>query len=140
MGFNRERIKALFGQAVRFGAVGLLNTAVDFMLFTVALKVLLLPELISQVIGYSGGVINSFFCNRAFTFRARHVRSMGAFSLFVLVNLVSLGISLLVLHGLRSTTAIGVYPAKIAATAMSWAINFAGSRWLVFKKAEEGRT
>ncbi len=140
MGFDREKIKALAGQAVRFGAVGFLNTAIDFALFTLVLKVFGLPELISQAIGYSGGVINSFFVNRVFTFRARHVRSLGAFSLFVLINLVSLGVSLLVLYGLREAFPIGVYPAKIIATVMAWGINFSGSRWLVFRNPEEGRT
>ena len=139
MGFDKEKIKSLLGQAVRFGAVGFLNTAIDFLLFTLALKVFMLPELISQVIGYGGGIINSFFVNRVFTFRARHVRSFGAFSLFVLINLISLGVSLLVLYGLRETFTIGVYPAKIIATVMAWGINFAGSRWLVFGKAKEGR-
>jgi len=137
MGFDREKIKPLIGQAVRFGAVGFLNTAIDFGLFTLALKVFLLPELLSQAIGYSGGVVNSFFVNRVFTFNARHVRSFGAFSLFVLINLVSLGVSLLVLYGLRETFTIGVYPAKAIATVMAWGINFSGSRWLVFK-AKEG--
>lgn len=137
---DRDRIRALLGQAVRFGAVGFLNTAIDFLLFTLALKVFLLPELISQAIGYGGGVVNSFFVNRVFTFRARHVRSVGAFALFVLVNLISLGVSLLVMYGLREALPIGVYPAKVIATVFAWGINFAGSRWLVFGKAKEGRT
>lgn len=140
MGLDRERIKPLAGQAVRFGAVGFLNTAIDFALFTLALKVFGLPELVSQAIGYGGGVLNSFFVNRAFTFKARHVRSLGAFSLFVLINLVSLGVSLLVLYALREAFPIGVYPAKLIATVMAWGINFAGSRWLVFGRAKEGRT
>ena len=140
MGIDREKIRSLFGQILRFGAVGFLNTAIDFALFTLALKVFILPELVSQAIGYGGGVINSFFVNRIFTFKARHVRSVGAFSLFVLINLVSLGVSLLVLYGLRETFTIGVYPAKAIATVTAWAINFSGSRWLVFGSPREGRT
>lgn len=133
----KEKVRPLAGQLVRYGAVGLLNTGIDFLIFTVCLKVFLFPELVSQAIGYSSGVVNSFFMNRAFTFRAKHVRSIGAFLTFVLINLVSLGASLLVMHALRSAFAIGVYPAKIIATFISWTINFVGSRWVVFGKSEE---
>lgn len=135
---GREKIKPLMGQAVRFGAVGVLNTGVDFLMFTLSLKVFLFPLLLSQAIGYSCGVVNSFFVNRVFTFRAREVRSFGAFSVFVLINLVSLGVSLLVISWLENAFAVNVYLAKIAATAAAMAINFVGSRWLVFGKAKEG--
>lgn len=136
----KEKIRPLLGQMVRFGAVGFLNTGIDFLMFTLCLKVFLFPELVSQAIGYSCGVINSFFVNRAFTFRARHVRSIGAFSVFVLINLVSLGVSVLALYALRNTGAIGVYPAKIVATIAAWTINFTGSRWIVFGKMGESHT
>lgn len=139
MGLDRDKIKPLIGQVLRFGTVGLLNTGVDFLMFTLCLKVFVFPLLLSQAIGYGCGVINSFFVNRAFTFRAREVRSFGAFSVFVLVNLVSLGVSLLVISWLENAFTINVYLAKIAATAAALAINFVGSRWLVFGKAKEGR-
>lgn len=140
MGADKERIKPLMGQALRFGAVGILNTGVDFLMFTLCLKVFVFPLLVSQAIGYGCGVINSFFVNRVFTFRAREVRSFGAFSVFALINLVSLGVSLLVISWLENTFAMNVYLAKIVATAAAFSINFVGSRWLVFGKAREGRT
>ena len=53
---------------------------------------------------------------------------------FFLVNLVSLGLSTLLLNYLETGANLSVYLAKAGATICSMAINFIGSKLLVFKK------
>ncbi|MEM6488245.1 MAG: GtrA family protein [Pseudomonadota bacterium] len=58
----------LVRQAVRFGAVGLVNTAIGLGLIWLAMW-LGVPALSANAIGFSVGVLVSFVLNRAWTFR-----------------------------------------------------------------------
>lgn len=57
-------------QALRFGAVGILNTAIGFTLIVLAMWAGAAP-LPANAIGYAGGLIVSFILNRAWTFGRR---------------------------------------------------------------------
>jgi putative flippase GtrA len=56
---------------LRFGAVGLLTTAIDVGLFSVLTR-LSLPILPSNLASYSCGIATSYALNRRFTFKAGH--------------------------------------------------------------------
>ena len=80
-------------QLVKFGLVGLLNTAIDLGVFTLLTAAVRLDSVISHVISYSCGVINSYYWNRTWTFQKKGKFHPAEFLKFVLVNLVSLGAS-----------------------------------------------
>ncbi len=120
-------------QLVKFGLIGFFNTALDFGIFALLSKATdLLPE-VSHVISYSCGVINSYFWNRTWTFHKKGRSHPMEFAKFVLVNLISLGISTLVLSFLSSGAGLSVYPAKLGAIACSLTVNFLGSKLIVFR-------
>jgi len=121
-------------QIIRFGLVGLLNTAVDFGVFTLLTAAVGMGYAISHVISYSCGVINSYFINRFWTFKQKGKGHPLEFVKFVLVNLVSLGLSSLVLMLLEERAGFSVYLAKLGAIFCSMAVNFAGSKLFVFKE------
>lgn len=85
--------KESLGQFLKFALVGVLNTVVDFLVFQL-LNLTLGWTYLAQVIGYSAGVLNSYFWNSRWTFRKEHQRSAREAAAFVVVNLVSLGVSL----------------------------------------------
>ena len=142
--------KESLGQFLKFALVGVLNTVVDFLVFQ-------LLNLTLGWIGYSAGVLNSYFWNSRWTFRKEHQRSAREAAAFVVVNLVSLGVSLGVLwlcrnpFGITDAWVEGWIPAwlggfvkgdtiaKLIATPCAILVNFIGNKLFVFRaKPEKG--
>lgn len=124
-----------YKRLIRFAVVGVINTGVDVLLFTVLREFFGLHRSICQVVGYTAGTLNSFAMNKLWTFENKEAgrKTVGQAIRFITVNAVSLGASLLVLELLNKELAINIYGAKGAATAVSWAINYAGYRLWVFQ-------
>lgn len=79
MGFLNSKIGQSFLQFVRFGIVGLSNTAIGYLIYVVALffmqRMGLFPNtdyLAAQVISFFMSVLWSFYWNRRFVFRAEN--------------------------------------------------------------------
>lgn len=66
-----KNLRAAFIQFLKFNAVGLLNTLIDFVIFTL-LNSLGMVYALAQVISYSAGTANSFILNKKVTFRDRN--------------------------------------------------------------------
>jgi putative flippase GtrA len=120
-------------QLIKFGLVGFLNTAVDYGVFALLTMVFRLDSIISHVFSYSCGVINSYYFNRIWTFQRKDRVYSAEFLRFIIVNLISLGTSTLVLNSLETQAGLSSYLAKIGAVICSMAINFAGSKFVVFR-------
>ena len=93
--------KKSIGQLLRFGLVGVSNTLVDLIItrllqggFGLLTSAVLLTYYIPKVIGYACGVLNSYLLNSNWTFRAEKRRDAREIGSFLLVNLVTLGLSL----------------------------------------------
>ena len=137
-------------QFLKFAVVGVLNTVVDFLVFQL-LNLTLGWMYMAQVIGYSAGVLNSYFWNSRWTFRKEHKRSAREAASFLVVNLVSLGVSLGVLWACKNLLGItdawvagwvpawlggfvkGDTVAKLIATPCAIVVNFIGNKLFVFR-------
>ncbi len=121
-------------QFLKFNAVGLLNTLIDFAVFTL-LHSLGMINTPAQIISYSAGTANSFVWNKKVTFRDRNA-GKGSDRLqlvkFIVLNLVVLGISVLLMHLLTDSFGLQVLIAKVLVTFVTVIINFFGSRMWVF--------
>ncbi len=117
---------------IKFNAVGLINTAVDFLVFTllVALKLHYIP---AQIISYACGTLNSYIINSRWTFGDRR-DSAARVVAFVLVNLAALGVSIGIQAVLNGQFGFGEIVSKLIALPFSIAVNFIGNRLFVFKK------
>ena len=90
-----DEAKRSFVQLIKFAIVGVMNTLVDFLVYTVLTlifgtgddNVLLLG--LFTLIAYACGVLNSFILNTHWTFKSEYQRSLREKLLFVAVNLVS---------------------------------------------------
>lgn len=81
-------------QLVRYGLVGVINTAITFSVIVV-LMYLGVSAVTSNVIGYAFGLLNSYLMNRQFTFNApkaqkRALRFLSGFFIAYGLNLVAL--------------------------------------------------
>lgn len=124
---TRESLRSF----IVFGLVGILNTGVDVTVFTL-LTWWGLPWLAAQVVAYGCGVLNSFLLNRKFTFKQQGALTKGLLR-FILLNVVTLGIISACMASLHDQMGIQLWISKGAATLLGVVLNFAGSRWWVFR-------
>jgi len=120
----------------RFSMVGVLNTAVDFLMFTLCQSVFSLGYSLSQIIGYSFGVINSFVMNKKWTFDDRKVnkKTFHEFMQFAVVNFISLSITIIAMNVLVKNLNVGVYTSKIIITLLAQITNYLGYKLWVFNE------
>ncbi|MCX7667635.1 MAG: GtrA family protein [Atribacterota bacterium] len=121
-----------FIQLLKFGLVGIANTLIDFGIFVLLHGYLQVFYAFAQVISYSCGMANSYFLNKFWTFQSRRAIQFHEVFKFVAVNLLSLGVSLLLLYLVRGRGSWGVVESKIFATSGSLLVNFVGNKFWVF--------
>lgn len=119
---------------IRFGIVGVINTGVDFGVFTLYSTVFAGDPLIGQVLGYSAGFANSFIMNKLWTFESNKSKISTRIQLlkFAAVNLISLCLSLAVLSLLNGYLGMNKYFAKVIATGVTQIVNYIGYKIWVF--------
>lgn len=126
--------KSKFLELIKFGIVGVLNTLVDFVIYTILVFLFNMLPSISQGISYSAGIVNSFILNRRWTFKqAKESNTKKQAMKFILVNGVSLAASSFVIGLLTTTLGFNVIIAKLIVTALTQVINYLGYKLIVFK-------
>ena len=119
-------------RALKFGAVGIVNTALDVGLFSVLTLAVGIKATAPNVISYSTGKAMSFALNRAWTFRDRNrQRPWRRLGLFATGNLVGLALSTAVVASL--VRAWGPLPAKAVSVGFTFAWNYVFANFIVFK-------
>ena len=92
-----NKLRTLFAELAKFGLVGLLSFAVDLIVFNAMLAATDKP-LTSKIVSTVIAATNAFFLNRHWSFKHRTRTSLRReYGLFVMLNAVGLGISLLCL-------------------------------------------
>ncbi|MUT67655.1 GtrA family protein [Paenibacillus sp. NEAU-GSW1] len=128
--------KALL-QFLLFNLVGLINTAVDFAVYSLLVWADM-NYMASQVVSYLAGMANSYLMNSKITFRkpsAERVESVfdkAQAVRFVMLNMVVLGVGLALLFVGKDTLGWHAIVAKIVVTCITVVLNFVGSKWWVF--------
>ncbi|MBN2510084.1 MAG: GtrA family protein [Spirochaetales bacterium] len=122
-----------FRQFIKFNIVGVINTAIDFAVFTL-LNLAGVFYLAAQVVSYFCGLVNSYILNRFWTFAHRGKFDALQALKFLGVNLAALGTSLAVLYLLKDVFGFTVLTGKLVSTGFSLIVNFCGNRWWVFNK------
>jgi len=118
---------------LRFCTVGLGNTAIDFTAFFL-LTLGGIPYLLAQALAYVAGIVNSYFLNRRWTFRVvRKANALEAGS-FIIVNGLSLLVSLGLLAVLHDENQLSLWLSKFIATGGGLVVNYIGNRLWVFSE------
>lgn len=152
-----------FIQLIKFALVGVLNTLVDFLVYTLLVLVFGISENnvfmigLFTLIAYACGVLNSFILNTRWTFRQEYKRTAKERVMFVVVNIVSWGLSYLLVWLFSNHVFAGssitdwvcsligfTTPEKVSkvvsilskllATPFVIIVNFLGNKLLVFNK------
>ena len=117
----------------KFGITGVLNTIVDFLIYTACIEIFkLIPE-ISQIFAYSVATVNSYLINKHWTFRNNKTYKKSEILKFILVNTVSMTLSTLGIYIFYNKLGINEYLAKIPVACITILINYFGNKILVFE-------
>ncbi len=129
-----EKLKKLFAQAVRFSLVGVINTLLDFSIFSLLTLAPLFAAhyVYAQAISYSLGVACSLVLNKLWTFQQKEPMKPRQIAFFLLVNLAALGVSSGALN-LYQLWGLAPMLAKILSVPFSLGVNFIGNKLFVFK-------
>lgn len=119
-------------EGIKFGIVGVANTALDFSLFWILVTYLSVQPLLANTASYSVGVFNSFFLNKFWTFgsAAQRADSVRQFSSFALVSIVSLALSNAILW--IASLFLALIYAKGVSICGTFIFNFLASKFFVF--------
>src|SRR5437867_6019403 len=107
----RESIISRLLRPLRFGIVGLLNTALGLAVIFAAKAVLGLGDFAANLSGYGVGLMCSFLLNRSWTFR-NEGRAYAAFWRFGIAFAVAYGLNLATVFGLRDAMGANSYLAQ----------------------------
>jgi putative flippase GtrA len=131
-------------QFIKFGLVGVMNTAVDFIVYTL-LMVAGVHYLAAQVVSYAAGTVNSYVVNKLWTFNkgkeggqtgkaAPLTANRAEFVRFAVLNAGTLLLSLALLYLLKSGLELPALLAKLLVTVVTVMVNYIGSKLWVFRK------
>lgn len=125
--------RAGLAQFLRFGLVGLANTATTYLVIWLLHGPLGVPA--ASAIGYGAGVVQSFLLNRFWTFSTTRPQGDGRLGgealRFVAVNLACGGLFTLV--NSLAEPHIGLLPATLAGVALVTPLGFILNRFIVFR-------
>lgn len=123
-----------FKHLSRFSMIGVINTLIDFTVFSILHSLFGVSYVLSQGLGYSIGVANSFILNKKWTFsdRKANKKSIHEFFQFVVVNLISLIITMMAMNLLVESLNLNVYISKVLVTILAQVTNFLGYKLWVF--------
>jgi putative flippase GtrA len=127
---NNEKYKSI----IKFGCVGCLNTMFDFGIFSLLNSFFGINYVISQIVSYSSGTLNSFILNKFWTFNDTKTNKKTTKEIvqFIVVNSASLGVSIIGLSILMKDSSMNPFFAKIIAMVLAQVVNFLGYRFWVF--------
>ncbi|EPZ48126.1 GtrA family protein [Alicyclobacillus acidoterrestris] len=132
--FKIARLVSLLRQISLFCVVGFTNLLVDTAAYYSAYHYAHMNYLAAQVISYPCGAINSYFLNRRLTFAKRDSFNVYEMVKFGMLNVLSIFGSLLALFVADHSLHVSLSFSKVAANGTALCMNYAGSRWWVFRR------
>lgn len=133
-----RKLRVLHHTFVRYGLVGLFNTAIGLGSIYIAMTVLGLGYAPANALGYSIGILASFALNRNWTFASRETRSTIQFVKFVLVLGVAYFCNLLAVALLVPSFSRHPIVAQALGTVPYVMIGYLGSKYFAFTKTSNG--
>jgi putative flippase GtrA len=128
------RDRAFITKAASFGAIGVVNSAVDFAVFTLAFVWLALPIVPANLMSWAVAVTSSYVLNSMFTFAAESGRKLAARTY---VNFVVAQVAGFIANTAVVLTASYFMPVlfgKLLAIGASFVVNFSLSHFVVFRR------
>lgn len=125
---------------LKFGITGVMNTAVDFVVYTLLISLCGMGLYVSQVISYCCGMLNSYIVNRKWTFSTKN----GFFSLelvkFIVLNLAMMLLGMGIIFLCVERAGFHKLLGKLISTVLVMIVNFVISNFWVFRPKKDSDT
>lgn len=132
---NKENIKELFNYAI----VGVLTTAVNFVIYWLLIVQLGQGWLLANVVAWVGAVIFAFFMNRNYVFRSQQDSKKEA-AQFFLLRLVTLGVESVLLFVFIDLLGTSSLIAKVIVSVVTVVSNYGLCKFKIFNNQNGGIT
>lgn len=126
-------------RAVRFGLVGVVNTAIDFTIFYLLHYIFSVGYLLANLVAFLTASINSYLLNRRWTFKSTAVDVHREFLQYTIVLAIGFALNEGTLYLLVSRFGWAPIVAKVGATVLSLSWNFTANRFWTFKSSVHGQ-
>ena len=120
---------------IRFAMVGVLNTLIHLIVFSLLFRWLQWHYLGASAAGFAVAVINSYLLNKYWTFNAPGGDALREFLRFSGVSVLALSVNLLVMAVLVGRLGMAAEPAQIVAIGLALVVNFTLNNYWVFAPA-----
>ena len=118
---------------VKFGITGMLNTIIDFAVYTLLVSVFSAGLYFSQVISYCAGTLNSYIINRKWTFSTKNGFFSGELVRFLLLNICMMFLGMAIIYLGTQVLMLHALVAKLLSVCMVLIVNFLISNFWVFR-------
>jgi len=129
-------VKIILAQPVKFIIVGFLNTLISLLIYFICFKLLKLNYLVSLIVAYAAGILNSYLWNSRWTFGIKKYNAVSLVK-FLLVYLFTFMLNLLILIILVKVVRIPVLISQSMALAIATLFSFAAHKLWSFKGSPE---
>ena len=124
--------KAFILKFLRFCAVGVSGTAIDFGLTWLCKEILKIPKFISNAIGFVVAATSNYILNRIWTWGSTNEHIGAEYTKFFVVSLIGLGLNTLILYVLHEKMKWNFYLSKVFATGVVMLWNFFANNFFTF--------
>jgi len=131
---KKKNLATTFFQAAKFGVVGILNTAVDFVVFLLLTRAAGFAPELAKVFSYSAGVVNSYVFNSRWTFKKESKESLNQKLRFLAVSLVGCAVGTGVVKLCVDVFGWVDWLSNAASICVTVGFNFLGSKLFVFRE------
>jgi dolichol-phosphate mannosyltransferase len=119
-------------QLFKFALVGVSGYVVNLIVFALLAEAAAVHHIPAAIAAFCVAVLNNFWWNRHWTFRARSGHAGFQAARFFAVSVVALGVNLVVLELLVSAVGVAEVPAQAVAVAVAMPVNFVGNKLWTF--------
>lgn len=134
MGFLSKTLKNHKAEFSKFCLVGGLSTIINYGLFYLLYRTLMIYYLFSSAIGYLSGTLFGFYLNKVFTFRSNSKKYTVDITKYFIIYLISLFLGLIFLKGLVFL-GVNIFLANLFVIGLTTITNYIGSKYFVFSKS-----
>ncbi|WP_442951591.1 GtrA family protein [Paenibacillus sp. GYB004] len=122
-------------QSMKFVLVGVTNTIISYLVF-IGCNLLVDNYLVSLLISYIIGVVNSYFLNKNWTFRTPKTRNLSTIIKFITVYLCTFLVNLIILILLVDFLYFSASLSQAISLIITTMISFIGHKYWSFKNKE----
>jgi len=135
----KDFIKLILGKfhmVITYCVIGIFNTVIDYGIFTISYKLVLLPVGISQIIGFMAGSLSGYILNSRHTFAKGKGRTKAQMLQYIGIDVVLAFLTSIFIHYL-STYYINVYIIKIIISLVIFVVHYTLYKYVVFRIRKE---